>query len=150
MSDWRDRMVGDRMAVDNEFSRQVANSRFSNQEWSLIMTATTFDIESPHDPEAARMIADTSDLPQMIPQLEEVAQVGPMGTRSEESESNPLGEFFGSIGDLLGIGGAGGDDDEKLAEAEELLAAYANLLHARLEETGKWDELREAAAEENA
>ena len=40
MSEWTDAIVGERMAVDNQFTDRVTASRFSSQEWGLIMTAT--------------------------------------------------------------------------------------------------------------
>ncbi|MFB6255890.1 MAG: DUF5799 family protein, partial [Haloplanus sp.] len=59
MSNWTDRIVGDRMAVDREFSDRVRASEFSNQEWGLVMTAVDFEIEHAEDPDRARIVADT-------------------------------------------------------------------------------------------
>ena len=54
MSEWQDLIVGDRMAVDQEFSRRVTESEFSSQQWGLVMTATEFRVEDADDPEHAR------------------------------------------------------------------------------------------------
>jgi len=58
----------------------VAASRFSSQEWGLIMTATEFEIENADDSENARIVADTSSLPAIMPEEENVrSQVAAMG-----------------------------------------------------------------------
>lgn len=148
MTPWQDMIVGDRMTVDQEFSSHVDSSRFSRQEWSLIMTATTFEIEDPEDETNAELVADTSQLADMMPEIEKVAQMGPMGQPQGGSDSNGL---FGSIRDALGLGGGQGGADaeeEKLADAEALVSAYAETLQAHLESEGRWSEVRAAAAEE--
>jgi hypothetical protein len=149
MSDWQDMIVGDRMTVDDEFAPQVDDSRFSRQEWGLIMTATTFEIENPDDETDAELVADTSQLPSMIPELDNITDMGPMGTPREEPDSG--GGLVGSIRDALGLGGTenGGDgvDEGKLDDAEMLVAAYAETLQAHLESEGRWSEVRAAAAE---
>lgn len=143
MSDWRDMIVGARMAVDSEFSDQVEQSTFSRQEWGLIMTATTFEIENAEDPDSAHLVADTSELPAVMPELERIANLGPMGVPGEDGGSNGfLGRFF----EMFGMGDSGQSDEERIAEAERLTAAYARELQDHLEETGRWDDVREAAA----
>ncbi|MCH7661416.1 MAG: hypothetical protein IH933_12825, partial [Euryarchaeota archaeon] len=62
---WMDRIVGDRMAVDREFTERVNGSRFSSQQWGLIMTATEFEIRNPEEPEQAELVANTEKLPQI-------------------------------------------------------------------------------------
>ncbi|WP_254841361.1 DUF5799 family protein [Natronomonas marina] len=149
MSDWQDMIVGDRMTVDDEFSTQVDNSPFSRQEWGLIMTATSFEIENPDDGEAAELVADTSDLPSVLPELEKVANMGPMG-QPQESDAGGGGGIVDSLLDALGIGDGGSDDgveEEKLEAAESMVAAYADELQAHLESDGRWEEVRAAAAE---
>lgn len=149
MTDWQDVIVGDRMVVDDEFSSRVEGSRFSRQEWGLVMTATTFEIEDAGDEEAARIVADTSQLPAVLPELEKVASMGPMGQQREESSGG--GGVLDSVFDALGFGGgAGGSgvDEEKLEDAERLVAAYAEELQAHLEAEGRWQEVRAAAVDE--
>ena len=143
MSDWQDMIVGDRMVVDDEFSARVDNSGFTRQEWGLIMTATSFDIRNPGDEEAARLVADTSDLPGIMPELENVANMGPMGQPQRDTSGNG---FFDSLLGSLGLGGDGDDEQERLEEAERLVGAYAEQLQAHLEEEGRWGEVRAAAA----
>lgn len=146
MSDWRDLIVGDRMIVDDEFSRRVDDSPFTRQEWGLIMTAASFDIENPGDADAAELVADTSDLPAMMPELERVAEMGPMG----RPQRNSGGGFLDSLDSLfgrLGLGDDGGDDEERLESAERLVEAYATELQLHLESRGRWEEVRLAAAE---
>ncbi len=148
MTTWQDMIVADRMTVDNEFSSRVDDSRFSRQEWSLIMTATTFEIEHPEDETNAKLIADTSQLPSIIPELEQVADMGPMGPTRNASKSNS--GLLGSIRDALGMrNGRDGSDaeKEKLEDAQALVSAYAKTLQTHLESEGRWSEIRSAAAE---
>lgn len=146
---WTDRIVGERMAVDREFSSRVAASRFTSQEWGLIMTATEFEIENATDPEAARIVAETSKVDHILPELENVrSQVGAMGGDvSARSESG--GGVIDSIKGVLGIGGSGGDRHAAERDAaEELTQEYARQLQEHLESTGRWESVRTAAAEE--
>lgn len=144
MSDWTDRIVGDRMAVDREFNDRVRESEFSNQEWGLIMTAVEFDIERAGDAERARVVADTERLPQMLPELEKVQQGMPGGADGGQRADSGTG-VLDAIRGALGMD----DDDgeERLDAAERLVDEYADALQARLEERGKWEDVREAYAE---
>jgi hypothetical protein len=146
MTDWQDMIVGDRMTVDDEFSRRVDNSRFSRQEWGLIMTATRFEIRNAEDEDAAELVADTSELSGIMPELENVANMGPMG-RPQRDDSG--GGLFDSLFDALGLGGRDDDgtDQERLEAAERLVGAYADELQAHLEAEGRWGDVRAAAAE---
>jgi len=140
MSNWTDRIVGDRMAVDREFSDRVRTSEFSNQEWGLVMTAVDFEIEHADDPDRARIVADTESLPQMIPELEKVQQgMGPGGQSQADSGTGVLDAIRGALGM-----GDGDDDAEKLDAAERLVDEYASALQQRLEEKGKWDDIRQS------
>jgi len=153
MSDWTDAIVGERMTVDNQFTDRVAASRFSSQEWGLIMTATEFEIENADDSENARIVADTSSLPAIMPELENVrSQVAAMGggSRRRRRERGSGGGLVDSIKGALGLGGSGGNDgpsDEELDAAERLVQEYADELQAHLEEVGKWEQVRVAYQE---
>ncbi len=148
MSEWQDMIVGDRMTVDGEFSRRVDDSQFSRQEWGLVMTATTFEIENADDAEAAELVADTSQLPSVMPELENVAEMGPMGGPAGTDDGG--GGIVASVLDSLGLGGGDGLDEDKLEAAEAMVAAYAEELQVHLEEQGRWGEVRAAAAAEAA
>jgi hypothetical protein len=148
---WRDYVVGDRMAVDRQFSDRVTQSDFSSQEWGLIMTATEFRIDDADDPELATVVADTSKVEQIAPQLDEIkSEMGAMGPGGGGGgSSGGSGGIFGSVKDALGIGGDDGRDPEEVrSKAETLTAEYARLLQERLENEGKWDEVRTMAAAE--
>ena len=136
---WTDEVVAERMAVDQSFSEQIAESRFSNGEWSLIMTATEFEIESPADPEAARIVANTEKVEHVLPELEAVR--APLSPGMDSSGGDGL------LGRLLGAVGIGGADDytEERAAADRLTAAYAEELQATLEENGRWERVCELA-----
>ncbi|RQH01359.1 DUF5799 family protein [Natrarchaeobius oligotrophus] len=146
-SSWSDRIVGERMTVDQEFSSRIQSSEFSNQQWSLVMTATTFEIENPDDPERARMVANTDQVDQIIPELENV-QAGMGAMAGESGGSSSGGGIVDSIKGALGLGGGDDDHEAQLKEAERLTQEYADELQARLESNGRWDAVREAAADE--
>ena len=147
MSDWTDRIVGDRMAVDQEFASRVVESQFSRQQWGLIMTAVEFEIEHPDDPDRARIVANTSKLEHVLPELDKVdQQMAAMGGGGG-SRSRSSGGFVSSIKGLLGLD-SGGKDDEQRAAAEALTQEYATELQAHLEAEGRWEEIRQFAAEE--
>jgi hypothetical protein len=142
---WTDRIVGARMAQDREFGDRVAQSSLSHQEWNLVMTATEFRIEDPEDPDRARLVGDTSKLPSVIPEMDRIASEQPDAQRQGSSD----GGVFGSIKSALGMGGdGGGGDDERTEAAEELVDEYTTQLQRRLEDRGRWTEVRQAAAEE--
>ena len=134
---WREQIVGDRMRVDQEFAGRVREAGFSNQEWGLIMTAAEFDIEG--EGEAARLVADTSKVPSILPELDAIAaqQPGP-GGRPRSS-----GGVLDAIKSSLGLGG--GVDAETRERAVSLVDEYAETLQAHLEEQGKWERVREAS-----
>ncbi|QLG63494.1 DUF5799 family protein [Halorarum salinum] len=144
MSNWTDAIVGDRMAVDREFSERVRGSRFSNQEWGLIMTAVEFEIEHADDPERASIVADTSKLSSIVPELEKVSnQMQGMGGAGGDSGGSVLDGIRGALfGD-----GSSGDDREKQEAAERLSQEYADALQAHLESKGTWEQVRIAYQE---
>lgn len=145
---WNDRIVGERMAVDREFSSRIANSRFSNQEWSLIMTATEFEIEDAGDPERARLVANTEKVEQILPELENVrTQAGAMGAPTGADRGSG-GGFVAAVKSALGLGADGGDHEAEREAAEELTQEYAETLQSHLESNGRWDAVRTAAAED--
>ena len=148
MSEWTDAIVGERMTVDNQFNERVTASRFSSQEWGLIMTAAEFEIEHSNDPEAARLVADTSNLPAVMPELENVrSQVAAMGGGGGDAGGSG-GGIVDSILGALGLGGDGdGASDEEIEAAERLVQEYADELQAHLEEVGKWEQVRVAYQE---
>lgn len=156
MSDqWTDLIVGDRMTVDQQFSDRVTNSQFSNQQWGLVMTAVEFEIEQPDDEEHAQLVADTSNLPAIMPELDNIDQVGPMGGAGGPGQrgGNDGSGLLGGVKDALGLGGgseeseAGTDiDQDKLEAAEALAQEYATQLQSQLEDGGKWAEVRAAAS----
>ena len=146
MTDWTDRIVGDRMTVDQEFASRVGQSQFSRQQWGLIMTAVEFEIEHPDDPERARIVANTSKLEHVLPELDtidqQMAAMGGGGTGRSPARSS--GGFVSSMKDLLGLG-SGSTDDEQRAAAEALVQEYATELQAHLEAEGRWEQIRQSA-----
>jgi hypothetical protein len=142
---WQDQIVGARMTVDQEFADRVRASSLSRPQWGLVMTAVEFEIRDAEDPEAAAMVADTSKLEHVLPEMANVDdQMNAMAGGSGGS-SSPSG-VVGGIKNALGLGG-GDDDNEELAEESTQLAqAYADELQAHLENEGRWDDVRRAAA----
>ncbi|WP_049903082.1 DUF5799 family protein [Halococcus agarilyticus] len=149
MSDreWSDRIAGDRMAVDQEFASTVENSQFSRQQWGLIMTAVEFEVEGSAEGQD-RLVANTDNLPHIMPELDNVGGgmggMGAMGGEGSGGNSND-GGVFGSIKSALGMDGDGGTDQERIDAAERLTQRYADELQQRLEERGKWDDIRTSA-----
>jgi hypothetical protein len=145
--DWTDRIVGARMAVDNEFEDRLQRSEFSRQEWGLVMTAVEFDIEHADDPEQARIVADTDNLPAIMPELDRISDMSPMGAGGSGSgSSSGSGGVFDSVKNALGLGSGGnGVDKEKQENAEQLATEYAERLQQHLENKGKWNEIRTIA-----
>lgn len=139
--DWRDMVVGDRMALDQDFGRRVEQSPFSRQEWGLVMTATEFHIENPGDDDRARIVADTSDVPAILPAFDDIGggMVHPGGP--DAGGSGLLDGFR----DFLGLGGSAAADEETVEAAADLAEVYAAELQARLEDQGRWAAVREAA-----
>lgn len=145
-SNWTDAIVGERMAVDQEFAEQVRASQFSNQEWGLIMTATEFDIEDADDPKAGRIVADTSKLPAIMPEVDKMQESMNQFGGGAKSESKGKG-IVSRVKEALGGGGGGGSDAERVRAAEELVQRYADTLQEHLEEKGRWDQVRIAYQE---
>jgi hypothetical protein len=146
---WRGRIVGARMTVDDEFSDRVEASSFSRQQWSLIMTATEFELRDADDPEQARIVANTDNLDAILPELENIEQqMGGMAGGPDGGGSG--GGLLQTISNALGLGSSDDDgvDESQRAEATELVQAYGDMLQQHLEETGRWEEIRSIAAAE--
>lgn len=145
--EWSDRIVGERMQVDQEFNEKVAASNFSRQQWGLIMTAVEFEIEKPDEPETARMVANTSKIESIVPELDKVDQATGMAAQGGGGGSSDSGGVLGNLKDALGLGGESGVDKEQLAAAEEMAQMYAGDLQEKLESNGKWAKICDLASE---
>lgn len=145
MTDWTDQVVGERMAVDSDFAERVLDSEFSNQEWSLIMTAVEFEIENPDDPQQARIVPDTSNLDAIMPELDTIRtqRGGVPGAPGDDQDRSKSGLLEG-MKDMLGLGADGTTTDhtERKQAAADLAKEYASALQEHLEEKGRWDEVR--------
>jgi hypothetical protein len=144
MTDWTDRIVGDRMTVDREFNERIHASEFQSQEWSLIMTATEFEIENADDPEAARIVANTEKLEGMMPHIEEAGRRQQSMTHGGGSDGGDGGGLFGSIKNALGLGNGEKNSTARLDAAERLAQEYADELQSHLESNGKWEQVRKS------
>ena len=145
-SDWTDAIVGERMAVDQQFASEVHDSPFSNQEWGLIMTAAEFEIVDADDPDSARIVPDTSKVAGIMPEVEKMDQGMGMGAPGRGSGGDDGDGVLSSVKDALGVGGDDGGSD-RVDEAEALLERYADMLQERLVETGRWEQVRIAYQE---
>lgn len=138
---WRDIIVGDRMRVDQQFAERVRSSGFSNQEWSLIMTAVTLEVEGAG--EEATLVADTSRVPDIVPELERLnRQMGQFGGGPDRGGG---GGFLDTLMSSLGLGGSSADQ-ETVRKAEQLAGAYATELESHLRDNGKWDQVVDLSA----
>jgi hypothetical protein len=145
--EWTDLIVGERMRLDQEFNEKVAASNFSNQQWGLIMTAVEFEVEHPDDPERARLVADTSKLDAVLPELDRMdgGMGGPGGPGGDPRAESSGGGLLDNIKQAIGLDGSE-SDREQLAAAEELAQMYADDLQEKLESGDKWDRVRSVAA----
>jgi hypothetical protein len=147
--DWRDQLAGARMQVDQQFQDRLEQSQFTNQEWGLIMTAVEFDVNSPGDPDQAELVADTSQLDQIVPELERLQgqMGGPMGQQQNRGSS---GGVFGVFKRLLGGFSSDSEeqDQERMDAATVMAEEYATDLQAHLESRGRWDTIRQAARQQ--
>ena len=146
-SDWTDAIVGERMAVDQQFSTEVRDSPFSNQEWGLIMTAAEFEIADADDPENARIVPETTKVAGIMPEVEKMSKgMGAPGSAASGGDDGDDEGVFSSVKKSLGMGGDDGGTD-RLEDAEALLERYAETLQAHLEEEGRWEQVRIAYQE---
>lgn len=137
---WRDVIAGDRLAVDQEFEDRVRQAGLSPQEWGLVMTAVEIRVEDPGAPEEAELVADTSRLDSVLPQIEAVRnEIGAAGPGDRDD-----GGLLDGVRRALGLGG----HEETRETAETLAAEYADRLQARLQEEGRWGDVCALAAAE--
>ena len=146
---WRDLIAGDRMRVDQEFAGAVQQSGFSRSEWGMIMTAVDFAVEG--EGESARLVADTSKVDVIMPELDKIVkQMGgkPGGSSSGSLFSKTLaGGIVNSLRSSIGAGGSGANE-ERREEAVRLANDYAEALQSHLENRGRWERIRDLAIEQ--
>ena len=149
-NEWTDQLAGARMQVDQRFQETLEASSFTSQEWGLVMTAIDWDIENPEQPDEAELVADTSQLSEIIPELENIQTQ--MGGAQRPVEDGPdtsgfLGRIKRYIHDLQS-GSSGQSSTKRLNDAKELVDGYTLELQNYLEERERWEELCELAAAE--
>lgn len=138
--EWERLIIWDRIAVDQQFAGRVEHSQFTTEQWELIMTAVELTIESPEG--TPRLVADTTELPEVIPYLKSLP------AQSPNAGTDSFG-FLSSIRSLFSPSGTpsrGARDDDVLADATALANEYAQVLQSHLEATDKWDDIAEIAA----
>lgn len=133
---WTELIIRDRMEVDREFEDRIRESEFTPQEWNRIMTAVEFRVES--DGVREQLVADTSRIESVLPQLDEV-NVGPHGVAGPPRRTSQDRGLLSKIATVLGIAS---DEADRHDEAVSLATEYAAALQERLEETGKWERVR--------
>jgi hypothetical protein len=143
-SSWTDRIAAERMSVDQQFNEHVEASSFSSQQWNLVMTAVEFEIENPQNPDEARVVANTSKLTSVMPEMDRIEQQSPMGAGGGSGGSSGGGIFSG-VKAALGLGG-GGSKSARKEEAAQLAQQYAEKLQEELESKGRWKTICEIAA----
>ena len=145
---WTDSLAGARMQVDQQFEPRVEESEFTSQEWGLIMTAVEFDMHAPQDPEAAELYAETENLSEIVPELERISrEMGGSPTPVEEGHGSGMVGKVRRMIDNLTADRTTSSDPDRLAKAEVLVQDYAEMLQEFLENHGRWEEVRQAAAE---
>lgn len=142
--DWTSMIAGERMQLDQEFADRVEASSFNRQQWGLVMTALEFEIKNPSTPAEATLVPDTSNVPTILPELDNVGQGAQMGGGSPSSGSG--GGLLDSVKGALGLAGGGGNE-ERLEEATTLGEEYCERLQERLESSGRWQAVCERAVD---
>ncbi|MFW6436841.1 MAG: DUF5799 family protein [Halococcoides sp.] len=138
MTDWRDSIAAERMALDGEFADRVAEAGLSNRQWDLVMSAVEIRIESPQSPAEAELRADTSALGSVLDELvamDDESVVG--GSRGDD------GGFLDWLGSLTSD-----ETSEMRATAAGLAEAYVENLERRLRESGRWAAVCELACDD--
>jgi len=149
-NEWTDQLAGARMQVDQRFQETLEASSFTSQEWGLVMTAVDWTIENPDQPEEATLVADTSKLSEIIPELENIQQQ--MGGAQRPVEEGPdtggiLGRLKRYVHDLQS-NSSGGSSTKRFEDAKELVDGYTVELQSYLKERGRWEDICQAAAAE--
>lgn len=135
MSDWQDRLARFRLSADRAFEDRVRDSPLDRRQWDLAMTAVTFRFADADDPDAAELVADTSKVDDVLPEI-----------RAMGGDDASGGDVLGDVKSALGLGE---DEDDPLKdEIERLTAAYADELESVLERENAWGDLRRAASDE--
>jgi len=133
MSDWRDRLARYRLRADREFEDRIREAALDRRQWNLAMTAVTFRFADADDPAAAELVADTTNLDDVLPEMRAVG------------EEDDDGGLLDGVTSALGLDD--GEDPLK-QEAERLVEEYTDELGAILKRENAWDDLRRAAAED--
>ena len=154
-SGWTDRIVGERMTVDQEFNDEVVASEFSNQEWDLIMSAVEFEIRNPETPEEARIVANDEKIEAIVPELANIrdqmqAMGGAPGGGGGRGNTRSGGGLFDSVKNVLGMSGDSDEqrEQERIEAASALATRYGEELQAHLEAKGRWHEICAVAADQ--
>jgi hypothetical protein len=151
-NEWTDQLAGARMQVDQRYQDTLEASSFTNQEWGLVMTAIDWDIENPETPDEAELVADTSKLSDIIPELESIQRQ--MGGAQQPVEEGPdttgfLGRIKRYVHDLTS-NTSGQSTEKRQNDAIELVEGYTMELQSYLEERGRWEDICAAAASEQS
>jgi len=148
--DWTDRLAGARMQVDKQYQDTLEASSFTSQEWGLVMTAVDWEIDDPENPEEATLVADTSKLPDIIPELEQI-QSDMGGAQRPVADGPDTGGLLGRVRQYvrsLSSHTSGEPTEKRLADAKELVEGYTLELQQFLEERGQWADICQAAADQ--
>jgi hypothetical protein len=155
MPEWTDKLARARIQVDKEFYESIERSQFTEQEWGLIMRATEWRVANPESPEHAKLVAETDKVAEILPQLSRIRQdvqtaaAGPEAARQRTLAEGFSGWINGFV-EMLSRAVTSNSRDSRVEDAEALAAEYAERVQDYLERRGKWNEVRKAAAEEQA
>lgn len=153
MPEWTDKLARARIQVDKEFHEEVKRTQFTEQEWGLVMTAVEWRVANPDDPEHARLVAETDNVKDILPQLTrirrdvETAAAGPDAARQRSLAEGFSGWINGFV-EMLSRAVTSESTDSRVEDAETLAAEYAERVQDYLERRNRWDEVRQAAAAE--
>ncbi|MFB6162818.1 MAG: DUF5799 family protein [Halococcoides sp.] len=137
MTDWRDTIAAERMALDGEFADRVADAGLTSRQWDLVMSAVELRIDRPDSPAEAELRADTGALDAILDDLVAMDDAGDVGLADHGDD----GGFLDWLGSLTGSERA-----EMRTTAAGLAEAYVQRLETRLRESGQWATVCERAA----
>jgi hypothetical protein len=152
MPEWTDKLARARIQVDKEFHEAIERSQFTEQEWGLVMTAVEWRVANPTDPDHAKLVAETDNVEDILPQLTRIrrdvqtAAAGPDAARQRSLAEGFSGWINGFV-EMLSRAVSGGSTDSRVEAADALAAEYAERVQDYLERRGRWDDIRQAAAE---
>lgn len=137
-----DAIVGHRIAVDQQFRGQLAESRFSAAEWDIIMSVVSFGIAQPESPSQATLTPIIDDLEMAVDAAEDMQEARFDPTAPPDDSSGVLDRLTSIFEGGQSTAGYG----DRYQDAERLVNSYTDQLESHLREESAWDDLCDRVA----